>query len=275
MPGLRITAILTTHRRPGPMLRALASITAERRRPDEILVVEDGADPGMPERLRATGIPCRLLSRPLSSVAKARNLGLREARGDWVIYLDDDDVAYPNRLEELEAAALEGCPAFVYGSTLMVKSGERIPVPTHHPGADGAAGFQDILVCMPHTNSILFSRQALLDSGGFVEASSYFSDWCALLHILDRAPKASPARRVGSLLAEFRVGDEGMTHEVARDRSMRAKILEAFANLRLERTEHLELVGRMRSAVEAAGVITDYSHYAQVASGTLQTLQPF
>ena len=272
MANLRITAILTTHRRPGPMLRALASLAAERRRPDEILVVEDGADPELPERIRASGIPCRLVGRPMGSVAKARNLGLREARGDWVIYLDDDDVAYPDRLERLEAAAGPGT-AFAYGSTLMIKAGERVAVPTHHPEADGHAGFRDILVCMPHTNSILFSKQALLDSGGFVEASSYFSDWCALLHILDRAPAERAARRVASVLAEFRVG-EGMTDAVARDRSMRGKIMEAFACLRLEQAGHRQLVDRIRGAVEAAGLIADYSHYARLASGALEALQP-
>jgi len=40
---------------------------------------------------------------------------------------------------------------------------------------------------MPHTNSTLISRKDLLDCGGFVEASTYFSDWCAFLHMADRA----------------------------------------------------------------------------------------
>ena len=65
-----------------------------------------------------------------------------------------------------------------------------------------------------------------------------------------------------------------MTDAVARDRSMRGKIMEAFACLRLEQAGHRQLVDRIRGAVEAAGLIADYSHYARLASGALEALQP-
>jgi glycosyltransferase involved in cell wall biosynthesis len=261
---LTITAILTTHRRPDLLPRALRSLAAELRRPDEILVVEDGDDPATVAAIRAEGIACRLVQRPVGGVARARNLGLREAGCEWVIYLDDDDIAYPGRCRALEAAALRRPCALVYGSTLKLTPESARLVPTHHPAGEGPARFRDFLRCMPHTNSILIRRKDLLDCGGFVEGSSYFSDWCALLHLLDRLPAS--AYGIPLPLAEFQARDEGMTQAVARDNAMRAKVLEAFDCLRLVDEQNRRALQEVRRAVELASPFHDYDAYVALAA---------
>ena len=251
------------------MVRALKSLAAERWKPGEILVVEDGEDPSTAALLRGTGVPCRLVQRTLHSVAKARNLGLSEAQGDWVIFLDDDDIVYSHRLESLEAAAVRSGAAFVFGSTLKVTPGNRFPVPTRHPEGEGASGFADILRCMPHTNSTLISRRALLDCGGFVEASTYFSDWCAFLHMADRAPGAW---RIPHLLSEFEAVADGMTHDVARGNGMKAKVLEAFDVLHLQRDENRQILQKVRRAVEQAEPFSTYDAYVDLADQALSLM---
>jgi glycosyltransferase involved in cell wall biosynthesis len=268
MNSLSITAILTTHQRPELMQRALRSLAAERRRPDEILVVEDGGTPGMRALLEQTGIRCRLVQKTMHSVSKARNLGLREAAGDWVIYLDDDDIVYPNRLEELETAALRSGASLVFGHTLKITPEHRYPVPTRHPAGEGASGFRDILRCMPHTNSTLIAKEHLLECGGFVEESSYFSDWCGFLHLLDRFPKAW---RIPSILSEFEAVSDGMTHHVARNNSMKSKVLEAFDLLHLRREEHLDALCAVRRQVEAAAPFSSYDDYVALADDTFSS----
>jgi glycosyltransferase involved in cell wall biosynthesis len=269
MRPLKITAIITTHRRPELLVRALQSLAAERWKSGEILVVEDGDDPSTAALLNETGIPCRLVQRNLSSVAKARNLGLMEAKGDWVIFLDDDDIVYPDRLEKLEGAAIRSSAAFVFGSTLKVTARDRFPVPTKHPEGEGATGFSDILRCMPHTNSTLISRQTLLECGGFVEASSYFSDWCAFLHMVDRTPGAW---RIPHLLSEFEAGEGGMTHDVARGNGMKSKVLEAFDLLELQRDENRWMLQQVRRTVEQAEPFSTYDAYVELADRALSEL---
>lgn len=261
-----ITAIITTHHRPELLLRALASVAAEVRLPDEILVVEDGEGPETLERIRATALPCRLVQRRMHSVSKARNLGLREARGEWVIYLDDDDVAYPGRCAVLEqAAVLSRCPV-VYGATRKVAGAIRTHVPTHHPLGEGRAGFLDFLRCMPHTNSTLLRRADLLACGGFVESSSYFSDWCAFLHLLDRSPGDSDAYRIPQTLADYEVIPAGMTQAVAQGNAMKDKVLEAFDCLRLKRPRNHRALALVRDLVERAAPFHDYDGYVELAA---------
>jgi glycosyltransferase involved in cell wall biosynthesis len=266
MDSLTLTAIITTHRRPALLARALRSLAAEKRQPDELLVIEDGFDPATTGVLEADGTRARLVRCDLASVSKARNLGLREAQGDWVIYLDDDDIVYADRLAALEAAALRSGAVLVFGSTLKILPDHRFPVPTKHPAQEGPSGFTDILRCMPHTNSTLLSRKDLLESGGFVEASTYFSDWCAFLHMLDRSPLAW---RLPRILAEFEAVPDGMTHDVARGKGMKAKVLEAFGTLRLRREENRRAVSRVRQAVEGAGPFASYDDYVDLADKVL------
>lgn len=269
MSPSHITAILTTHRRPALMLRALASLGAELRRPDEILVVEDGEDPATAGLLAASGIPCRLVQRAMSNVAKARNLGLEEARDGWVIYLDDDDLVYPNRCLDLEAAAqCSGCP-LVYGDTLKITPGGQYRVPTHHPGDPGPAGFQDFLTCMPHINSILFRRRDLVDCGGFPESGSYFSDLAAELHILDRCPGEAGAWRTCRPVAEFREESPGLTAGVARDLAMKEKVLESFSLLRLRQLRNQAALHQVRVVLELAAPFRDYDDYVELAAKSL------
>jgi hypothetical protein len=96
-----------------------------------------------------------------------------------------------------------------------------------------------------------------------VEASSYFSDWCAFLHLLDRSPLAW---RIPALLSEFEAVPAGMTQDVARDKGMKLKVLEAFALLRLQREENLRLLQQVRRAVEQAEPFSTYDAYVDLAA---------
>jgi glycosyltransferase involved in cell wall biosynthesis len=85
-----VTAVITTHARPASVYEALASVQAELHEDLEVVVVDDGgrfvAPPG-------TRVPIRVVHGSNLGVARARNLGLAAARGEFIIYLDDDDVA--------------------------------------------------------------------------------------------------------------------------------------------------------------------------------------
>src|SRR6185503_1763312 len=66
----------------GECLRSLAFC-------DEIVVVDSGSTDRTVEIAHAAG--CRILHHPLVDFAESRNLGLRAARGDWVLFVDADE----------------------------------------------------------------------------------------------------------------------------------------------------------------------------------------
>jgi glycosyltransferase involved in cell wall biosynthesis len=76
---------------------ALRSVLTQDVPPLEVLVIDDGSTDGSAALAASFGPPVRVLSQPNCGVSAARNHGLREARGEWIAFLDADDVWVPGK----------------------------------------------------------------------------------------------------------------------------------------------------------------------------------
>ncbi|MEO7556224.1 MAG: glycosyltransferase [Acidimicrobiales bacterium] len=107
-----ISVVIPTHNRVGMVPEAVQSVVQERSVPIEVLVVDDASSDGTArwlatqrdERLRWWSLD------PGRGGSGARNLGLAEARGEHVLFLDDDDILRPGALPRL-LVALHDDPA--------------------------------------------------------------------------------------------------------------------------------------------------------------------
>jgi len=76
----------------------------------EVIVVDDGSSDDTGARVEAIADPrLRLVRQENGGAAAARNAGIRQARGEWVAFLDADDVWLPHKLE-VQLAVLEANP---------------------------------------------------------------------------------------------------------------------------------------------------------------------
>jgi GT2 family glycosyltransferase len=117
--------------------RALASAIAQDWRPIEILVVDDASKDATVDRIVtfASEHPeIRLIRHPVNQgVAAARNTLLTEARGEFVIFFDDDDESSPHRvsaqiarIEAYEARFAPNGPVFCHAARRqMMPDGRR------------------------------------------------------------------------------------------------------------------------------------------------------
>jgi glycogen(starch) synthase len=80
------------------LAEALDSIIAQSYRPLEIIVTDDGSIDGTPGVMASYGEQVRYLRQLNSGPAAARNLGVRAAQGEFVAFLDADDVWHPEKL---------------------------------------------------------------------------------------------------------------------------------------------------------------------------------
>lgn len=76
----------------------LDSILAQTHRPIEVIVVVDGSSDASAEIALGYGPPVRLVRQDERGPAGTRNRGIEEARGDYLAFLDQDDLWHPEKL---------------------------------------------------------------------------------------------------------------------------------------------------------------------------------
>jgi succinoglycan biosynthesis protein ExoO len=117
------SVIIPAYNVSGIIGRAIRSAAAQTAPPLEILVIDDCSTDDTVEVVRALGpeIPSlRLLSTPVNGgPSAARNVGLREAKADWIALLDSDDAWKPGRLKRLSEVASATSADFVADNLVM------------------------------------------------------------------------------------------------------------------------------------------------------------
>lgn len=93
--------------------QTLLSLSEQRDVDVRVVVVDSGSTDGTLEICRRWNVECRYC--PPGSMYAAINVGLRDARTEWVAYLNSDDWVYPNSYARLIAHGENTQAEFVYG----------------------------------------------------------------------------------------------------------------------------------------------------------------
>lgn len=98
------------------LAEALYSVLAQTNAPGDVVVVDDGSTDRTVAAAERYAPRVRCISQPAAGIGAARNRGVAEARGEYLAFLDGDDVWPVDRLErQLAAFAAEPRPDLVFG----------------------------------------------------------------------------------------------------------------------------------------------------------------
>lgn len=178
-----ITVSVPTHNNSSMLRAALESLLAQDTSKGfsfEIIVIDDGSTDdtsGIAKELESVaGVAFRYSWQAGGGVAKARNRSVELAKGTWVAFFDDDQVADPSWLQELLATAVSYDADCVGGNRDLVAQAGA-PIPRNHAirtllgeesydGEFQVTSFRDL----PGTGACLVKKSVLQALGGFDEA---------------------------------------------------------------------------------------------------------
>lgn len=116
---MKISVVIPCYNSASCVSRAVESVLAQTLPADEIIVVDDGSTDDPAAVLLPFDGKIRLLRRQNGGLAAARNTGFAESSGEWLLFLDADDILLPNALKDLVRKAEEGEAGVVYGFVLQ------------------------------------------------------------------------------------------------------------------------------------------------------------
>ena len=201
-----VSVVIPTYNRAYCIERAIDSVLAQTHQALDIVVIDDGSSDGTRDLFENTRLDDRIryVYQENQGVSAARNHGLSMVRGNYVAFLDSDDIWKPWKLE-LQLACLESLPraGMVWTNMEAIDPSGRVIEPNHLrtmystydlfsndelfeasypleeivPGlarvvGDGALYFGDLFSPMAignlvHTSTTLLRRERLKKVGGF------------------------------------------------------------------------------------------------------------
>ena len=216
MPESPVVSVVVPCFNHGRFLRdALTSVGVPEVR-TEIVVVDDGSTDSTPDVIARfeTANEFRSVHQPNSGLANARNRGLRESRGKYVVFLDADDRLAPGAID-LGVARLDEHPecAFVFGRCQMMDQDGTLLVTPEQPRIV-RDHYRELLrrnyIWM--TAKVMFRRDLLDRVGGFNREVNAAADYEIYLHLARHYPVHDHAQ----LVAHYRKHDANMSGNAAR-----------------------------------------------------------
>jgi GT2 family glycosyltransferase len=164
------SVIIPTFNRREHLMSCLASVLAQRLRPDEVIVVDDGSADGSQAAL--SGIEgVTVIHQVNAGPGAARNRGAAAASSDYLAFLDSDDVWFPWSLEVISDQVTRHARPALLAACFDDFSGESL-----EPSEEAAEGllFPDFLSAAAHAfivgaGMMIIDRHVFTAVGGFTE----------------------------------------------------------------------------------------------------------
>jgi glycosyltransferase involved in cell wall biosynthesis len=203
--GPEVTVVIPTHSRWDLLsTAALPSALGQDDVDVEVVVVDDGSTDATAEGLAGRVDPrLRVVrhERP-RGVAGARNAGIAAARGEWVAFLDDDDLWSPRKLRLQLDGAHDAGASFVYGAAAAVAE-DRSWLYSLEP-ADPSTLASTLLsrnVLWGGCSNVMARTDLVRRLGGFDQRLFQLADWDLWIRLAHAArPAACPEVVVGCIV---------------------------------------------------------------------------
>ena len=181
-----VSVIITTYNRRRFLEEALDSVLHQDYAEREVIVIDDGSTD---DSFRAVeGLPVRYEWKENGGISSARNLGIARARGDYLSFLDVDDLWKKEKLAVQVAEMEAGGYAVSYTDEIWLRKGKRLNQKKRHRKYSGLIYEQCLPLCIISPSSAMIKREVFEAVGLFDESLPVCEDYDMWLRVTSRYP---------------------------------------------------------------------------------------
>ena len=167
-----VTVVIPTYNRVALVQQAISSVINQTYTNWELIIVDDGSDDGTSEAIMAMNdTRIKVLKREhFGNIALLRNIGVEEGSGEWLAFLDSDDIWIPWKLERQLFFLLQEGKRWGYGGfELMNKDMRTIPNKSGKYSPISGWIIKDVLTTNASVNigTLMLERTLFEEVGGF------------------------------------------------------------------------------------------------------------
>ncbi len=226
-----VAVIIPAHDAAATIALTIASVQAQHRPADEIVVVDDGSrdeTAAIVLRHGSSDPRIRLIRQPRAGPAAARNRAITATRAALLAPIDADDLWDPGYLAALTAVmAVDGQAGFAYCRHRLIDPlGSTIGPAPLVPLAGGCFGAMLLTNPVGNGSSALFRRTAVIEAGGYTPPSDEWygaEDYLLQLRVAAR----HPILFVDRTLSSYRVGTASLSRDGKAARRARLEAIDA------------------------------------------------
>ena len=174
-----VSVVIPTFNREGFIEQCVVSALQQSKKPDEVIVVDDGSSDKTWDVLRTLGFSdskeernsLRYIFQRNKGVSAARNLGIKAAKHEYIAFLDSDDLWLEKKLEK-QISSLESHSTryrLSHTNEIWVRNGVRVNAHLKHEKNGGDIFIQCLKLCCISPSSSLVDRSVFDDFGFFDE----------------------------------------------------------------------------------------------------------
>mgnify|MGYP000321373830 FL=1 len=221
MPPL-VSVVIPTYNREQYLQKALGSVLAQTYQCFEIIVIDDGSTDDTATLIRSFKKDITYIYQENQGISKARNVGIRNSRGDFIAFLDSDDYWFPEKTE-LQIALFQKHPEYgmVASRCASIRLDGRYRE-TNRPGSSGWVLEQLFRANFIRTSSAIIRRECFNRIGLFDEELKECEEYDLWLRIAAQYPIGF----INKSLAVYIDNPTGVSTDSLTGRLYRLKVLE-------------------------------------------------
>jgi glycosyltransferase involved in cell wall biosynthesis len=185
----KVSVIIPTYNRAAFVKEAVDSVLDQSFRDWDLTVVDDGSNDKTQGILAPYADILRYERTAHRGVSAARNEGVRLTRGEWIAFLDSDDLWLPRKLErQIQSLRDSRWTPVCYTDEIWIRNGKRVNQRARHGKHSGWIFEQCLPLCIISPSSALIRRDLLEEVGGFDEGLPACEDYDLWLRVTARHP---------------------------------------------------------------------------------------